>query len=64
VAIQLLLAYARRLFFQALGAQFRLYSLAGFQKVAEKPGRMWGVEVIEEKYELGLEWDAADAESP
>jgi GNAT superfamily N-acetyltransferase len=31
-----------------------LYRSAGFQKVAEKPGRMWGVEVVEEKYELRL----------
>jgi GNAT superfamily N-acetyltransferase len=46
-----------------LGTAAHLYSLAGFQKVEEKPGRMWGVEVIEEKYELGLGWDAAVAES-
>ena len=32
----------------------RLYRAAGFEKVLDKPGRMWGVEVVEEKYELRL----------
>jgi ribosomal protein S18 acetylase RimI-like enzyme len=36
----------------ALTAAARLYQAAGFRKVEEKPGRRWGVEVIEEKYEL------------
>ena len=27
---------------------------AGFRKVEEKPGRMWGVDLVEEKYELML----------
>jgi GNAT superfamily N-acetyltransferase len=38
----------------ALATAGHLYRAAGFQKVEEKPGRLWGVEVIEEKYELGL----------
>jgi GNAT superfamily N-acetyltransferase len=37
----------------ALEKAARLYLAAGFQKTQEKPGR-WGVEVIEEKYELAL----------
>jgi GNAT superfamily N-acetyltransferase len=31
-----------------------LYCLAGFRKTAEKPGRLWGVDLVEEKYELAL----------
>src|SRR5262245_48715820 len=38
----------------ALTAAAHLYVAAGFRKVEEKPGRMWGVDVIEEKYELVL----------
>jgi N-acetylglutamate synthase-like GNAT family acetyltransferase len=38
----------------ALAAAAHLYREAGFQKVEEKPGRMWGQDVIEEKYELTL----------
>jgi N-acetylglutamate synthase-like GNAT family acetyltransferase len=38
----------------ALAAAAHLYRSAGFQKVEEKPGRRWGVDVIEEKYELAL----------
>src|SRR5262245_58734437 len=38
----------------ALTAAARLYAAAGFRKVEEKPGTAWGVEVVEEKYELGL----------
>src|SRR5438128_2727929 len=38
----------------ALAAAGHLYHAAGFQRVEEKPGRMWGVEVVEEKYELEL----------
>jgi GNAT superfamily N-acetyltransferase len=37
-----------------LAAAAHLYVSAGFRKVEEKPGRMWGVDVIEEKYELVL----------
>jgi GNAT superfamily N-acetyltransferase len=37
-----------------LEAAARLYRAAGFAKVQEKPGRMWGVDVVEEKYELRL----------
>ena len=38
----------------ALEAAARLYRSVGFRRVEEKPGRMWGVEVIEEQYELRL----------
>lgn len=38
----------------ALTAAARLYQEAGFVKVDEKPGRLWGVDVIEEKYSLQL----------
>jgi GNAT superfamily N-acetyltransferase len=39
---------------RALTAAARLYRSAGFAKVEEKPGRLWGVEVVEEKYTLRL----------
>jgi GNAT superfamily N-acetyltransferase len=38
----------------ALTAAAYLYRTAGFCKVEGKPGRQWGVDVIEEKYELRL----------
>jgi len=38
----------------ALTAAAHLYQTAGFHKTEEKPGRMWGVDLIEEKYELRL----------
>jgi ribosomal protein S18 acetylase RimI-like enzyme len=38
----------------ALTAAAKLYRSAGFEKVEEKPGRHWGVEVVEEKYLLRL----------
>jgi GNAT superfamily N-acetyltransferase len=38
----------------ALQAASHLYQSVGFRKVEEKPGRMWGVDVVEEKYELQL----------
>jgi N-acetylglutamate synthase-like GNAT family acetyltransferase len=38
----------------ALTAAAHLYRAAGFRKVEAKPGRMWGVDVVEEKYELAL----------
>jgi GNAT superfamily N-acetyltransferase len=38
----------------ALTTAAHLYRAAGFRKVEEKPGRMWGVEVVEEKYALTL----------
>lgn len=38
----------------SLEAAARLYRAAGFEKVETKPGRMWGVDVVEEKYELRL----------
>jgi N-acetylglutamate synthase-like GNAT family acetyltransferase len=37
-----------------LAAAGHLYRSAGFRKVEEKPGRRWGVAVVEEKYELVL----------
>jgi GNAT superfamily N-acetyltransferase len=39
----------------ALAAAAHLYQAAGFRKVEEKRGRHWGVEVVEEKYELTLD---------
>jgi len=38
----------------ALTVSAHLYESVGFRKVEEKPGRKWGVDVIEEKYELEL----------
>ncbi|HYT94543.1 MAG TPA: GNAT family N-acetyltransferase [Gemmataceae bacterium] len=38
----------------ALEAAAHLYRAAGFRKVEENPGRRWGVDVVEEKYELEL----------
>jgi ribosomal protein S18 acetylase RimI-like enzyme len=38
----------------ALTAAAHLYRSAGFTKVEEKPGTCWGVDVVEEKYELVL----------
>jgi GNAT superfamily N-acetyltransferase len=38
----------------ALTAAAALYRAAAFQKTEEKPGRMWGVDLVEEKYELRL----------
>lgn len=35
-------------------AAAHLYRAAGFRKTEEIPGRRWGVEVVEEKYELNL----------
>jgi len=37
-----------------LAAAAHLYKSAGFSKVEDKPGRQWGVEVVEERYELIL----------
>lgn len=37
-----------------LNVAAHLYQSAGFRKVEEKLGRMWGVDVVEEKYELRL----------
>jgi ribosomal protein S18 acetylase RimI-like enzyme len=39
---------------RALEAAAHLYRSAGFRKVEEKPGRRWGADVVEEKYELVL----------
>lgn len=36
----------------ALTAAARLYTAAGFQRAEEKPGRLWSVDVVEEKYIL------------
>lgn len=38
----------------ALTTAAGLYRSAGFKKIEEKPGRQWGVEVVEEKYVLRL----------
>jgi GNAT superfamily N-acetyltransferase len=38
----------------ALATAARLYEAAGFRKIEEKPGRMWGVDLVEEKYQLQL----------
>ena len=38
----------------ALEPAARLYRKAGFRKVEERPGRVWGVDLVEEKYELRL----------
>jgi N-acetylglutamate synthase-like GNAT family acetyltransferase len=42
-----------------LAAAIHLYLEAGFNKVEEKPGRQWGVDLIEEKYELVLDRSAS-----
>jgi GNAT superfamily N-acetyltransferase len=39
---------------RSLTAAAHLYAAAGFCKVEEKPGRHWGVDVVEERYELNL----------
>jgi ribosomal protein S18 acetylase RimI-like enzyme len=36
----------------ALEAAAHLYRSAGFRKIEEKAGRPWGVDVVEEKYEM------------
>jgi len=38
----------------ALTAAAHLYHAAGFRKVEQKRGRQWGVDLVEEKYELTL----------
>lgn len=38
----------------ALTAAAHLYVSAGFQRVEEKPGRRWGIKVVEEKYVFRL----------
>jgi N-acetylglutamate synthase-like GNAT family acetyltransferase len=38
----------------ALKVAAHLYLAAGFRKTEEKPGQMWGVDLVEEKYELRL----------
>jgi N-acetylglutamate synthase-like GNAT family acetyltransferase len=40
----------------ALTAAAHLYRAAGFRKVEEKPGHVWGVDVVEERYEMELAW--------
>jgi GNAT superfamily N-acetyltransferase len=37
-----------------LTAAARLYEAAGFRKVEERPGRRYGVDLVEERYELRL----------
>ena len=38
----------------ALADAAKQYRAAGFRKTEEKPGMMWGTDVVEEKYELDL----------
>jgi ribosomal protein S18 acetylase RimI-like enzyme len=38
----------------ALTAAARLYRAAGFRQTEERPGRLWGVELVEQKFELRL----------
>lgn len=45
----------------ALKTAAALYRAAGFEKVEEKPGRMWGVDVVEERFELRLDGVASPA---
>jgi GNAT superfamily N-acetyltransferase len=46
-----------------LVAAAHLYEAAGFRVVDERPGRMWGVDVIEEKYELRFAREAVPPRS-
>lgn len=39
---------------RALAAAARLYAAKGFRRTVEKPGRLWGADVVEEEYELRL----------
>lgn len=48
----------------ALSAAAHLYRVAGFRKVEEKPGRMWGVDVVEEKYQLDLDDSTSGTTGP
>ena len=48
----------------ALEAAARLYRAAGFERVEQRPGRHWGVEVIEERYELVLTDNPGSLPSP
>jgi GNAT superfamily N-acetyltransferase len=45
----------------ALTAAAHLYRSVGFRRVERRPGRMWGVNVVEEKYELPLAGRGAGA---
>lgn len=38
----------------ALTVATHLYRSVGFRRVEEKPGRQWGVDVVEERYEMNL----------
>jgi ribosomal protein S18 acetylase RimI-like enzyme len=48
----------------ALAAAARLYRSAGFRKTEEKPGRVWGVDLVEEKYELTLGYPSPGKTAP
>ena len=37
-----------------LKAASRLYASVGFRRVSAEPRRLWGVDVVDEKYELAL----------
>lgn len=43
---------------QSLAAAARLYRAAGFRLVEARPGRRWGREVVEERYERSLSVEA------
>jgi ribosomal protein S18 acetylase RimI-like enzyme len=43
----------------ALTVAARLYRSVGFKKVEEKPGKQWGVKMVEERYLLHLAGAAA-----
>jgi GNAT superfamily N-acetyltransferase len=38
----------------ALSAAARLYLAVGFRRTEERPAHLWGVDVVEEKYEMDL----------
>lgn len=38
----------------ALTAAARLYATAGFRRTEERAGRRWGVDLVEEEYEMAL----------
>src|SRR5262249_51226860 len=37
-----------------LTAAAHIYTSSGFRKVEEKPGRCWGINLVEEKYQFDL----------
>jgi GNAT superfamily N-acetyltransferase len=47
----------------ALTAAARLYRSAGFEKTEEKPGLHWGIQVVEERYDLALDAETGKGKS-